>query len=569
MAGDAHTQRPGRSSLVFRQTLLRVVSACVIGAIFALVVPRIFGEEYATRKVARVVAPFVGAFYEPKAPADKITVLLIDDEALKMADESWPPSYDYYAKILNDVAYYKPSAVFVDLIFSSAREDPSMGSLCKVLDEMKRSNIQVFLAATLDEQGRLSLRPELQGKATEVAVEYMPDDLDRVVWTYPMAGFDRSPEAGKNAEEHQDEGKRDPKCKEEPARDVAPPVRSAALAIYEDVIYKKKVDDPTEPLALTWGLVPVHDGLRWTELNAHGKRDAADKLHVPGTDDFDENYDLYCNESENRLTLIGAAVSHALVPKHGKPVCVFHHTLYQREMLYPNKAQSSRLSKLLAGRVVMIGSAFSYSNDIVFSPIQGRIPGVYLHAMALDNLITDGPDYTKQVELSELKADGEHGRALLLLFFGLLLVLLFTLGKERTIEARKEHRKRARATAGRIEVDETLLATTHDPDANASDPKAEISMVVHVHTETMRRPRRTLTKRVLGKLTEAAGRSALKVAEIALSFLLVAILLYLAQQRWLNVPYLTAVEVTLFALVSEWLEWNKKFVDWLSAPEEE
>jgi CHASE2 domain-containing sensor protein len=39
-------------------------------------------------------------------------------------------------------------------------------------------------------------------------------------------------------------------------------------------------------------------------------------------------------------------------------------------------------------RIVMIGTSFDYSNDFVLSPLNDRIPGVFLHAVALDNLFS-------------------------------------------------------------------------------------------------------------------------------------------------------------------------------------
>lgn len=45
----------------------------------------------------------------------------------------------------------------------------------------------------------------------------------------------------------------------------------------------------------------------------------------------------------------------------------------------------------LRGRMVLYGGNLSQTPDLAFSPVQGPIPGVYIHAMALDNLLTMGP----------------------------------------------------------------------------------------------------------------------------------------------------------------------------------
>lgn len=542
MTENAPTKKSDKARPPFRETMLRVISACVIGTIVAIVIPSIFGEEFATRKAARVVAPFVGAFYKPDVRNDNITVVLVDDKALDDAQESWPPSYDFYAKIVSDVAQYRPSAIFVDLIFSSVRADAKVTGLQDVLKRMQAEHIPVFLAAALNEKRELFVREGLEGLATKVAVEYDPDELDHVVWTYPMLA---------RASRH---------------------ARSAALSIYEDALHHK-IDDPREELALTWGLFPVRDGIEWTILNGNGQRDAAhkDDDHVsghypdPAADVFKENYDLYCNESQQTVPLVIGAVFHALVAKHGRPVCVFHHTLYQREMAYPNESQSDRLKWLLKDKVVMIGSAFGYSNDVIVSPIQDRVPGVYLHAMALDNLITRGPDYTKAIELHELEADGPHARALLLLLIGGICVLLLALFKERVIEPMKEAFRDARQTSDRIEIDETITSTKRA--AGPDDPAGEQRVTLHIHAEVVQQRRRRPKRRLLAKLVEGFFLTRMKTLEVLLSLVMICLLLYLG--HWVfNVPYLAIVHVTLFALVAEWFEWNKKLIDWYLGKEE-
>ena len=54
------------------------------------------------------------------------------------------------------------------------------------------------------------------------------------------------------------------------------------------------------------------------------------------------------------------------------------------------------------------------------------------------------------------------------------------------------------------------------------------------------------------------------LAEIAGSLALVGLLLYIGQ-RVLDVGFLTVVDIAVFALAAEWLEWNEKLIDWFNA----
>ncbi|WP_050455764.1 CHASE2 domain-containing protein [Candidatus Burkholderia verschuerenii] len=496
--------------------MLRIASACAIGIFLSFVMPQIVGDDYASRKAARVAAPFLGALYHADTRDSKITVLLIDDQALIDAGTTWPPPYDYYADVLENVANYAPRAVFIDLIFSSARAE-NVQRLVDAINKLKSKKTKVYLAASLDEHGKLSVRHELQiSAARTVAVEYDPDEVDHVVWEYPTTNFGDHKEHPEERRETQAERP-----------------RSAALAIYEDLF--GEIKDKREPLALTWGLAPVTDGLEWTLAPAKSQLHAAsgEAAHAHNAA---EKPSLYCNENQSTVPLIVQTMLHAAIPDHGKPACVFHHTLYQRELLYPDETLSARHHQMFDERIVMIGTAFDYSNDIVVSPIQGRIPDIYLHAMALDNLISSKGEYIPAVKF-EPTPDWPHVRAFFLLLTGLIGVAAVMLIKENLLE-KWEHAYHARCVARA-----RARATT-------------------VHTAREQR-----FYRVQDKLLDAARCIGLKAGEIVVSVLLVGIV-FVAGQKFFHVAYLSAMEVTLYALVSEWLEWNTKLVGWFNKSEE-
>lgn len=51
--------------------------------------------------------------------------------------------------------------------------------------------------------------------------------------------------------------------------------------------------------------------------------------------------------------------------------------------------------KIFGGKLVLIGSQFADSNDVLRTAPLGNLPGVYFHAMALDNLIERGENYSR------------------------------------------------------------------------------------------------------------------------------------------------------------------------------
>ena len=104
--------------------------------------------------------------------------------------------------------------------------------------------------------------------------------------------------------------------------------------------------------------------------------------------------------------------------------------------------QSADLQRLLAGKLVLLGSQFLASNDWVDSPVQGQAPGVHYHAMALDNLIEDGADYRRN---ASLMLDSDLLKSLLiaaLAFCGVLGVMARNSLLDHAIATRDEQRLR-------------------------------------------------------------------------------------------------------------------------------
>ncbi|MBW8733399.1 MAG: CHASE2 domain-containing protein, partial [Asticcacaulis sp.] len=54
-----------------------------------------------------------------------------------------------------------------------------------------------------------------------------------------------------------------------------------------------------------------------------------------------------------------------------------------------------RIETLLRDRLVLVGAKYNAGADWQSSPVQGNLPGVFVHAMALDNLLTRGEGYRK------------------------------------------------------------------------------------------------------------------------------------------------------------------------------
>jgi len=340
----------------FRRSLYESAFALVTGCFLAFFLQWLFGEEFATREQARVYAPIAGAQYG-EGRRDDIRVLLIDDAALAAAGQVWPARYGYSARLLGAIAQYKPKAIFVDIYFSAERDDPSLAALTRTLCSLRREGIAVFLASARDGSGNYRLRPEIDALAgkcfDKVAIQYTPDDIDRVAWNYPLVA-------------------------ERVWQDAAP-LKSAALALHA-AASGRALAAAGHPLALTWGSYQAAQGTGWRQ---DAGPDAAS----------------YCRPWSGWAELLPQGIRGLWYEDGDKPLCVYHETLHAGELASTSAAGEAQLRSQIEGKLVLVGLGTTNSGDFVQSPLHGRIPGIYLHAMALDNLLVDGEDHARHMPM--------------------------------------------------------------------------------------------------------------------------------------------------------------------------
>ena len=478
------------ASISLSRLLGECVLAVVTGCVLAFLLHWLFGEEFATRQQARAYAPIAGAQYGD-GKRDDIRVVLIDDAALQSAGQVWPARYSYSARLLSAVAQYKPKAIFVDIYYGAARDDASLPALTRALCAIRAQGVALYMATARNGAGDYTLRPEidaLAGKCFEkVAIQYAPDDIDRVAWSYPLAVQGGG---GHGA-----------------------PLKSAALALYETGGAHLDVDH--HPLALTWGSRSAINGIGWLRERDHGEpgEHAANNAHADTS---------YCRASHGYKELIPPGIRNLMYHDIGQPLCVFHETLRAGEFANTTVAADARLQREIAGKSILIGLANTDSADFVLSPLHGRIPGIYLHAMALDNLQVAANGYARQMHL------GIGRDYVVMLLFLLVSMLLITLV-----------------------------------------PKLVLPWVARrLHWNAVDDPVEFLAKRL--RLRRRAGFQ----FGVAITFVLVAVLrlcMVLAigcamvwiGQRFFGLGFLSVISVIFITLIAEWFEVNEKLSHYL------
>ena len=310
----------------------------------------------------KTTAHLTGALYKvhDSDVRAKIVVAELNDGYLQDLNTPWPPTYGAYRLMLEDVARFKPASIFLDIALRFKRADPGLKDLVATLCALHGQPTRIYLAGLEDEHGALRYVPELEEKAGQcfepVGIRYDPDPLTKMATAYPLVGNGAPPS---NAT---DDGLQ-----------VRQRISSAAHAIASQVLghdIEVPADAHNNQMAVIWGLAP-HQQEPW------GQWDYCRKDFVP------------------LLEVIPAGIRQAWQSEAAfQPVCPYHQHVPLRLISNPESEQAHAwLHSKLQGSHVLIGAAASGVNDVVFTPVHGMVPGVYLHAMALDNLLTYGAAY--------------------------------------------------------------------------------------------------------------------------------------------------------------------------------
>ena len=353
----AVSQGPGAST----RTLVQFVFLAALGALLF----NFHGISMHLTPWSQAIVNAIVKYTYDQTGQDKTLVVLFREENLATLRESFPISYARHAEVLEALAVYEPSAVFVDFAFIDKRPGQDVAPLNEAICALQASGIAVYLAAS-----------PLAGKA---GGDGLRDGLDRSCFTPVDVQMD------------------------------------AETGVSGVLTYRacKRTATSCEPSSLYWTpafkIAAPQVGL--------ARADAQQMEIIWG------NRVSKLNESWMDCTNDGTLVHLRQMlkenPLASKRKCPHTDTISVVHLL--GRFDQKLKDGVVKGRTVFYGGSFEMAGDRVISPVFDDLPGVYLHAMAYDNLLTFGRDY-KRAE--------QHGLSLsrvvngLLLLFTIVLLLL-------------------------------------------------------------------------------------------------------------------------------------------------
>lgn len=287
-------------------------------------------------------------------------VVLLRDPDLTAHKEPWPPRYRFHARILKAIRASQPKAVVMDIVFEDKRDDPTIEDLTAELGRYRDKGIPVYAATFGPDR---PLRPGVGELVTPVQVPKKIDPLDRVTRFYDLS--------------------------------TGPPESqlTAVPTVFRDVCGGCQGEGGcgAAPIRVFWSSLPEKSwNDRW--LDCRRRPPFPWWIVQDRGSDFREN-------------------------------CPSTPAIPVRILLEPTEADDAAIEQILKGSVVFYGAYFHGAADSMNTPLHNDLPAVFLHSIALDNLITLGPAALRHSEPMLPLLDVSLPDFLLLAVIGALFVV--------------------------------------------------------------------------------------------------------------------------------------------------
>jgi CHASE2 domain len=302
-----------------------------------------------------------GPYFYGTEGRDNVAVAIIDEDTLHTLGSPWPWKYGDHARVLDALLQYKPRAVVVDFLFVDSRPDDTLKDLAEEIGRYRKAGVPLYFEGGTDLPfGENALRPELAATGVPILDPTTPINAG-VARQYNATG----------------------RCfTVKPDHDGTCP--SLALKVFRDVYGAK------------YPLAPINDMM---EL-VWGTRTAPENHWITHTAADGSQHSCFEDMSLVRRWYLAFFDTSAV-----KSPCPYTAEFPVEAML--TAPDDKDVVKMATGRVVFYGGALQAAQDRTYTPVNDLLPSVFVHAMAMDNLITfHGRPYQNAISLGGGPVDG-------------------------------------------------------------------------------------------------------------------------------------------------------------------
>ena len=283
-----------------------------------------------------------GPYFYGTAGRDSISAAVIDEGTLQTLKMPWPWDYAAHARVLDALLEYHPKAVVVDFLFVDSRPDLTLPQLIEEIHRYQSEHVPIYFEGGIQlPYGEAALRPELAATGVTILDPTLPV-YDGIARQYNFTG-----ECFGGSRPHD------------------APCLSLALQVFKDIYPQYPVASLRGKMELVWGTRVAPQNAKWiTATDSRGGRRS-------------------CQLDIGPLRRVYLAFFDTAAVQNPCP--------YNAEIPVVSLMEGSDDPDLIAlarNRVVFYGGALPGAQDEMYTPVNGLLPSIFVHAMALDNLIT-------------------------------------------------------------------------------------------------------------------------------------------------------------------------------------
>lgn len=304
-------------------------------------------ENHYEDHILRLWSPFFSS-----TVSDDIVVVLIDDQYIE-ATKSYPVSYRNLSRLLKVIARFEPNSVFFDILQHHEHSD----NLQRWLTVLEHQSFPIFMASNpaYDNEERLNDPRSLRHKIANVA------ELAAVSWSgegryYPLSV----------------------PWNDEKMDTVAAAIYKVWCVQSSECELSKTVNDE-DSLIVQWSNKYASNQEKYFPLDIRCIQDNRSQWQQ-----LEELLVVSLTQGVQDKDDIDSALRERCPP---------FLTIATSTLMAPGASGSDALKQAIQGKMVLVGYHVTGGVDLVVSPVHGTLPGIYFHAMALDNLITLHGDY--------------------------------------------------------------------------------------------------------------------------------------------------------------------------------
>lgn len=304
-----------------------------------------FGFSDLTQRYTQDVSELLitGPYLYPRTGHEKVSVALITEDTLHRLDTGWPWTYGTHARALDALLAYHPKAVVVDLLFVDQRkDDATLPDLLEEIERYKKAGVPLYFEFAKDvSEGAPAVLPEIAQKIHTPLLDPTIRVNQGIVRQYQIEGTCYA------------NGKVGGSCP------------SLALKVYEDIYHQKPNASPEGLMELVWGTRADPINAKWMRV-------------------VDDNGKLL--SCEQNLSFARRIVLAFFDTEAVKSRCPYSSIIPVESLMMGD--EDLDVEHLAKDRIVFYGGGLEGAQDKSFTPVNGLQPNVFVHAMAMDNLIT-------------------------------------------------------------------------------------------------------------------------------------------------------------------------------------